>query len=182
MLFDPPYFVLKSLSVSLRRPTHCPTAFHDLRSASLLFPWVTRNRDSGMKSGQADLRDNYLPHWIFQCGKVVVVETVPGVLHRVLVAVFGWYTRGFGGLVVGSNIHLTGCCGECWKSIWWHEAQNWFIRDECRAGSPSSSFAEISFNMVVPDARSIDWASFFCLCRHLPIFFLTGIRYHSDSS
>ena len=64
MLFDPPYFALKSLSVSLHSFTHCPTAFHDLLSTSLLSFLGYQNRDVSLKSGQADLRYTYLPKMI----------------------------------------------------------------------------------------------------------------------
>lgn len=48
-----------------------------------------------------------------------------------------WLTCGcFGGLVVGLDIHLAGCCSECQK-FWFddvkHKAE--LLRDECRLGS-----------------------------------------------
>jgi len=144
---------LKSLSVSLCSFTHCPTAFHDLLSASLLFFWVTiigtvvtsLKKWASSLEGQPSLSLIEFSWW--QCEVVVVVETILGI-YCILVAVLGWHTRGFGGLVVSLDVHLMGYCRECWKF--------WFDDMKHKAEFLGTSVGwDLESSFIIPICRNI---------------------------
>jgi len=145
---------LKSLSVSLHSFTHLPTAFHDLLSVSHLFFWVTRIGTvvTSLKKVCKQTRawgTTILPLSLVECsqwqwGKVVVVETVPGVLHRVLAAMLGWHLKDFGRLGRSSN----GLLQRVLKvSIWRCQAQGWILGTGVAWDLESSSIVPVRRNI-----------------------------------
>jgi len=69
-------------------------------------------------------------------------------LLGLLCYVLGWHTRGFGGLVVGLDVHLMGYCRECWKF--------WFDDMKHKAEFLGTSVGwDLESSFIVPICRNI---------------------------